>query len=731
MLADLQQYLMTQEVVFTAKSLSGWLKEMFSPEIDRERQQLEQYKRVGRDGLIAGVPAAEAKLDVVETLGAAGAPEGDPTMLGEPTFEDLEQAVAAGAQPEVGPASGSPAARGRDDDHDGDFGEEAPTEIFGEIDNAGMPVMTPAVAPPAPPRAPTGPVGKLPPRPPPAGSRPPTNRPADAALAAAGPSAAFGTSPSPASAAMHSQPAGAAEAGFQPALASPGGFSAQSYAPPGMDRERAGHTPAPSTHGANTPMPVGTPGAMPVSNGGPMGPMGSIPPAGQGQAKTLLGAVAPIGLPNYAAGYPPAPSGQQPAVYPGYPQQGQHPSQPQLATMPAPGLPGVGPMAQTPAAAMPGLGSPGMPGLSPYPGAQPMPGYASQPPYAVGPTPAVDQSLPPEGRKRSSIGRDVAIGVAIAGLVLGGFLAVKFLVLDSSDEPEGDTTASSIAKLRISMPNGPNAELFVDEKRVATVADNQEIAVTAGQREVKLVGPNGQQCKKTIQLAADQVTTVECKMDVAGGTVPPGPGSAGSAAGTGSGSGEGSGMAGGSGSAGAGSGSGSASAASGSGAGSGSGGTMVATGDKPGDKTGDKPGDKTGDKPGDKTVKPGDKTPAEKTAAEKAAAEKAAAEKVAAEKAAAEKARLAALEKAKKDKDKPPPDDPAAPTKGYVQISSKPSAKILVDGVDTGMSTPITGRSLALSPGKHKIAFQIGGDKYTFTVTVKAGETIVLDKNLQ
>ena len=102
MLADLQQFLMGQDVVFTPKSLSGWLKEIFAQEIEREKQQLEQYKRVGRDGLIAGLPAAEAKLDVVEHLGEAGAPEGDATTLGGPNFEDIE--AATGASSDIGPA---------------------------------------------------------------------------------------------------------------------------------------------------------------------------------------------------------------------------------------------------------------------------------------------------------------------------------------------------------------------------------------------------------------------------------------------------------------------------------------------------------------------------------------------------------------------------------------------------------------------------------------------------
>src|SRR5262249_12584070 len=77
--ADLQRYLMSQPQVFTAKSLSNWLKDGFATEIERERQQLESFKKVGREGLIAGMPQAEAKLDVVEHLGDAGQAE-DPTM---------------------------------------------------------------------------------------------------------------------------------------------------------------------------------------------------------------------------------------------------------------------------------------------------------------------------------------------------------------------------------------------------------------------------------------------------------------------------------------------------------------------------------------------------------------------------------------------------------------------------------------------------------------------------
>ena len=70
-------------------------------------------------------------------------------------------------------------------------------------------------------------------------------------------------------------------------------------------------------------------------------------------------------------------------------------------------------------------------------------------------------------------------------------------------------------------------------------------------------------------------------------------------------------------------------------------------------------------------------------------------------------------------------------TKGYLVITSKPSAKILIDGVDTGMSTPITGTRLPLAPGKHKITFVMGDDRYTFPVSVAAGKTERIDKDLQ
>jgi hypothetical protein len=636
--------------------------------------------------------------------------------------------VGAGAAPEVGPAPGSPAARGGDD-HEGDFGEEAPTEIFGEIDSAVVP--GPAGQPSGAGSMPRAAIGSAPPKPPP---RPGTNR-----------------TPAPVMNGNPMAPMPVPRASGAPGL--PGVSNAPGL--PGVASVSGGATPSPEPYPQAHASPAagyaaqGYPGVAASAHGTP-GPSPSqpqpLPPAGAGQAKTLLGAAAPVGLPNYANYTPPLMSGQQQAAYPSYPPQGMNPSQPGMPVMSGPpSAPGMAAHGMQPMQGMgsmpPGMQSQQMPGqpqlLPPMgPPGQPQPGYPGHPgqpygqnPYGSGPAPALEAAMPGEGRRRSSIVRDIAIGVAIAGVVLGGFLAVKFLVLDSDSEEEA--TTSQLADLLVTMPGVEHADLFIDSNRHASVGDNVKVQVPAGAHEVKLVGPGGQECKQDITLVAGQVTTIECNMKGEAGS---GSG-AGSAAGTGSA---------GAGSADTGS-AGSASADTGSAGGAGSAGAQVAIDDKA--KTGGEPVD---DKAGAQT----DKTVADKAAADKAAADKAdkaklaadkaaadkadkaklAADKAAADKAAADKAKLAA-DKIKKDK-LPPEDNPAdragaPPAKGWVTLTSKPSAKILVDGSDTGMSTPITGRQLALPGGRHKITFQIGGDKYTFTVVVKSGETVSLDKQLQ
>jgi tRNA A-37 threonylcarbamoyl transferase component Bud32/outer membrane biosynthesis protein TonB len=85
------------------------------------------------------------------------------------------------------------------------------------------------------------------------------------------------------------------------------------------------------------------------------------------------------------------------------------------------------------------------------------------------------------------------------------------------------------------------------------------------------------------------------------------------------------------------------------------------------------------------------------------------------------------------DPNKPADESAAKPqgdAKGYVVISCTPQARIWVYGKDTGLSTPIIGHTLPLMPGKHRVTFSVDGEKFTFPITVKAGETVPLHKDL-
>jgi tetratricopeptide (TPR) repeat protein len=73
----------------------------------------------------------------------------------------------------------------------------------------------------------------------------------------------------------------------------------------------------------------------------------------------------------------------------------------------------------------------------------------------------------------------------------------------------------------------------------------------------------------------------------------------------------------------------------------------------------------------------------------------------------------------------PTPD--AASGKGQVRIDCIPQARVLFDGVESG-TTPVLVKAL---PGKHKVTYVIGQDRYTYPVTVKAGYTETLSKDLQ
>src|SRR5205823_14780346 len=68
---------------------------------------------------------------------------------------------------------------------------------------------------------------------------------------------------------------------------------------------------------------------------------------------------------------------------------------------------------------------------------------------------------------------------------------------------------------------------------------------------------------------------------------------------------------------------------------------------------------------------------------------------------------------------------------GYLVANTQPWAKVLIDGKDTGKTTPIAPRSkISLKPRKHVVTFVANGKKYDFDVQIKAGEDFRLIRQL-
>jgi hypothetical protein len=355
-----------------------------------------------------------------------------------------------------------------------------------------------------------------------------------------------------------------------------------------------------------------------------------------------------------------------------------------------------------------------------------MQGYNHNQYNQTAPVPALDAPAQPEGRKKSSIGRDVAIGVAIAAVVLGGFLAVKFLVLDGDDSPSGDTTTTSnIATLKVELKPPVDAELFLDGSKTAehVVTNGASLPINAGKRKVRIVAKDGQVCESEIELKAGETKVVSCELNTKTADAGSGSGSdAKPAAGSGSDA--------------------KPAAGSGSDAKAGSGSDAKLEKPEPGKGSDAKPvgaGSATAvavkppdeKKPPEVAVKP----PVEKKpdVVVKPPVEKK--PDVVVKPPVEKKPDVVVVKKpdTKKPPDKMPPEDNPADRAGmvqdgYVVVSSNPKAKIAVDGTETGLTTPT---KLKLSPGKHKIGFSYGTTKSAFPVTVKAGETINFHKDLE
>ncbi len=671
LVADLQRYLMSQEQVFTAKSLATWLKDAFNAELDKERQQLESFKKVGREGLIAGVPQAEAKLDVVEHLGVAGVSE-DPTILGGPSFDDIIAEVAAASG---GVASGA-ATAAASDDHGDEFVDEGPTVIFGEISEVAAVPDGPAEAAPAVVVSPSirrpqtldqrSASGRSTGNQPAPGPRPtpplPQSRAEDptvsplAMLAVPVPSAQQQHAAMQAAAGAQAHQANNAgnrtllgmSAPVLPLLPPPTGHG------PAVDPALAfAGMPAGQLHGPGSAAAIPMPG-FPAPD---QFPLGSHPPH-QGGASG--GQYSSNGQPYPGAPYQGHGQPYQGQPYPGAPYQGQ----------PYPGAPYQG----QPYQGQPYQGAPGYPGGNPsYPGYPP--GYG--PP--AGPAP-IDANA--KRRKKPSLAKDISIGIAIAAVVLGVFAVVKFVVLVDEGKSTAVAATEVTDKLDAALGAGSaTAAVVMDAAAAIEVADGgaggAALAIADGDAGVEAVGVDAGAEAVAVAVDAGAVGAV-----------------------TTSDAGE----------------------------------AMVARADvkidartdaraddrrKPDPKKDDHSRtDARTDPKVDAKIdldepRPDIVTPKADPKLDKPKTDKPRTDP-------------------KLDKQVDPRPDPKADaTVGYLTAYATPFAQVAVDGKATGKTTPITPMGkIALSPGIHKVTFSVGREKFTYTVKIEAGKTAKITKDL-
>jgi hypothetical protein len=69
---------------------------------------------------------------------------------------------------------------------------------------------------------------------------------------------------------------------------------------------------------------------------------------------------------------------------------------------------------------------------------------------------------------------------------------------------------------------------------------------------------------------------------------------------------------------------------------------------------------------------------------------------------------------------------------GTLEISSLPEAKVVIDDVDTGRTTPIAAyNALKLLPGKHKLTLVVGAERHSYDFVVEPGGTLKMSKSLK
>lgn len=113
--------------------------------------------------------------------------------------------------------------------------------------------------------------------------------------------------------------------------------------------------------------------------------------------------------------------------------------------------------------------------------------------------------------RRGNATRDIAIGCAIAALLVGGILSAKFLLF--GDEPEAAAVVPPTGTILVSVRDSQPAEVTVDGKLAGAIRDKAPLTLSAlppGPHTVVVTRAGAEPCERKVELGSRQVQVVEC-----------------------------------------------------------------------------------------------------------------------------------------------------------------------------------------------------------------------------
>jgi len=177
---------------------------------------------------------------------------------------------------------------------------------------------------------------------------------------------------------------------------------------------------------------------------------------------------------------------------------------------PAVGAPGAAPPPPEAGGPLPSFYPVLQPGRPLYPEVQAGPSFPYPPTHDQRSGPTRSPRRP--GRLRRAVpSRDIAIGCAIAALVIAAFVSAKFLVF--GDEPRAEARAAPTGTILVVVRDAQPAEVAIDGKVAGAIRDRSPLTLSslpAGPHTVRVTRAGAPACEQKIDLASRQAKIVEC-----------------------------------------------------------------------------------------------------------------------------------------------------------------------------------------------------------------------------